>query len=71
MEVSNPVVPFAEELNIDLRLGSDSGNLVTPNSRRGKKVTGTPVWPDNQPVSQIRPHLLNLQKRWPVLPYPV
>ena len=35
LEVSKPVATFAEELNIDIliRLGSDSGNLVIPNSR--------------------------------------
>lgn len=33
LEVSDPVGMFAEELNIDICLGSDSGNLVIPNSR--------------------------------------
>lgn len=28
---------FAEEVNIDVSLGSDSGNLVIPNSGRGKE----------------------------------
>lgn len=33
LDVSNPVAMFAEELNIDICLGSDSGSLVITNSR--------------------------------------
>lgn len=71
LEVSNPGAMFAEESNIDICLGSDSGNFVISNPGEGKKGPETPVWPDNQHVSQTRYHLLNLQRGRPVLSYPV
>lgn len=60
--VSNPIALIAEELNIDISLGSDSGHLVYQTPSEGKKDPGTPVWPDNQPGTQTRSHLLNLQR---------
>lgn len=70
-EVSNPVVVFAEWLNSDICLGSDSGNLVISNASEGKKSPGAPVWPDNQHGGQTGTCLLSLQSSCPVLPYPV
>ena len=67
-EVSNSVAMFAEELNIDTCLGSDSGSLVISNSSEGKKSPGTPGWPDNQHVGQTGSGLLSLQRSSPVLP---
>lgn len=71
LEVSNPVAMFAEELNIDICLGSESENLVISNSTEGKKSPGTSVWPDSQCVSRTGSHLLNLQRACPILPYPI
>lgn len=51
LEVSNPGAMFAEELNIDIRFGSESENLVIANSTEGKKSSGTSVWPDSPHVS--------------------
>lgn len=67
LEVCSPVVMFAKVLTVDISLGSDSGNLVIPNSRWEKERPRNTCVTANQHGRQTRSHLLNLRRAWPGL----